>query len=70
MDVGGKMEKLFKPSEVAHICNVTTPTIHNWIKKGLLKVVSFPYGRKKISKENLRTFLKISGMDSIKLEDD
>jgi excisionase family DNA binding protein len=63
------MDKLYKPSEVAKICNVTTPTIHNWIKKGLLKVVSFPYGRKKISKENLRAFLKESGMDSIKLEE-
>lgn len=62
------MDKLYKPSEVAKICNVTTPTIHNWIKKGLLKVISFPYGRKKISKENLKTFLKESGMDSIKFE--
>jgi excisionase family DNA binding protein len=62
------MEKLYKPSEVAKICNVTTPTIHNWIKKGVLKVVSFPYGRKKISKENLDIFLKESGMDSIKLD--
>jgi predicted site-specific integrase-resolvase len=62
------MDKLYKPSEVAKICNVTTPTIHNWIKKGLLKVVSFPYGRKKISKENLGAFLKESGMDQIRLE--
>ncbi|MFH0919044.1 MAG: helix-turn-helix domain-containing protein [Fibrobacterota bacterium] len=62
------MEKLYKPSEVARICNVTTPTIHNWIKKGVLKVVSFPYGRKKISKENLESFLKESGMESIKFE--
>jgi predicted site-specific integrase-resolvase len=62
------MDKLYKPSEVAKICNVTTPTIHNWIKKDLLKVISFPYGRKKISKENLKTFLKESGMDSIKLD--
>lgn len=62
------MEKLYKPSAVAKICNVTTPTIHNWIKKGVLKVVSFPYGRKKISKENLDQFLKESGMDGIKLD--
>ena len=62
------MEKLYKPSEVAKICNVTTPTIHNWIKKGVLKYVNFPYGRKKISRENLDAFLKESGMDSIKLE--
>jgi len=63
------MDKLYKPSEVAKICNVTTPTIHNWIKKGVLKVVSFPYGRKKISRVNLEQFLKESGMDAIKLEE-
>jgi len=61
------MEKLYKPSDIAKICNVTTPTIHNWIKKGVLKVVSFPYGR--ISRANLEAFLKESGMESVKLTD-
>ena len=59
------MEKLYKPSEVAKICNVTTPTIHNWIERGVIKVISFPYGRKKISKENLNAFLRESGMGEI-----
>jgi predicted site-specific integrase-resolvase len=63
------MDKLYKPSDVAKLCNVTTATIHNWIKKGLLKVVSLPYGRKKISKEILMTFLKESNMEFIKLDE-
>ncbi len=62
------MEKLYKPSDVARLCGVTTPTIHNWIKKGVLRVISLPHGRKKITKEGLEQFLIESGMEGIKLE--
>jgi predicted site-specific integrase-resolvase len=62
------MEKLYKPSDIARICNVTTPTIHNWIKKGVLKVISFPHGRKKITRDCLEQFLRESGMEGAKID--
>ena len=54
--------------QIAKICNVTTPTIHNWIKKGVLQTINFPNGRKKISKDKLQEFLTQMGMN-INLDD-
>jgi len=59
------MERIYRPREVAKICNVTTPTIHNWIEKGVLKAISLPYGRKRISHESLNAFLEVTGMPKV-----
>jgi len=50
--------KLFSVTEAAELLYVTKPTIHNWVRRGLLKAMSFPNGRKKFTKEQLDVLLQ------------
>ncbi|MCL5034686.1 MAG: response regulator [Bacteroidetes bacterium] len=49
--------------QTAHICQVTTRTINNWIKSGKLKAYATPGGHFKIWPSDLKKFLKAHSMD-------
>jgi predicted site-specific integrase-resolvase len=55
-----KTQKLYKPAELARIWEVTVHTIHNWIKRGKLKAVTMPRGRKLIEQKELNRFVSES----------
>jgi excisionase family DNA binding protein len=63
---GVKMEatKLYSVKEIAILLHVTKPTIHNWVRLGFLKALSFPNGRKKFTKEQIEKFIKEQSPDT------
>lgn len=65
------MKKVFTPAEVAEICHVTKPTVHNWIESGKIKSITLPNGYKKIESNELRRFLEDANIkipDNLKYE--
>ncbi|MCP4131624.1 MAG: response regulator [bacterium] len=52
------MNKVYTPTDVAKICQVSRSTIHNWIDRGSLKAISLPNGYKRITEDELKRFLK------------
>lgn len=47
------IEKLYTITEVMAIFNVSRSTIHQWIKKGLIKAITLPSNAKRISESEI-----------------
>jgi len=49
--------------QVAQVCRVTTRTINNWIRAGMLKAYATPGGHFRVWPSELKKFLKAHNMD-------
>nr|HID58926.1 response regulator [Desulfobacterales bacterium] len=58
----GIFDESYSSVELARILGVHRVTVTSWIKKGALKAAKTPGGRYKVSKDDLKTFLRERGM--------
>jgi len=59
------LEDTLSTTEVARYCRVSVVHVNRWIKDGKIKCYRYPGGRYKISRENFREFLELSGVPVI-----
>jgi excisionase family DNA binding protein len=58
----GIFDESYSSIDLAKILGVHRVTVTNWIKKGALKAARTPGGRYKVTKQDLRDFLREQGM--------
>jgi excisionase family DNA binding protein len=57
---GGKLQRLYKPSEVARMLNIHRVTMYQWIKEGRIRVVRIRSGKRvwlRIPEEEVRKII-------------